>query len=306
MPELAVILVNYRRPHDTIECISSLRLSTYADFDIVLIDNASHDGSVEAILARFPDLHVIRHEQNLGFAGGNNAGLRLSLRERYRFFLLLNNDTVVDASLLGALVSTAHRRPDAGVIGAKIYFHDRPDHLWFAGGLYNKRSGAVSHRGMNEQDTGRYDTLSTCDYVTGCCLLIRREVLERVGLLDESLFAYYEDCDYSLRTRAARFAVLYQPTARLWHKVSSTAQWDSPLYHYFTLRNRLMLLRKHSTFAAIFPGLPLLIYSYGRQFLRLAIRIRSTRCLRAAWMGTIDGLRGFAGEHGRGRMDQVL
>jgi hypothetical protein len=303
MQRLLVILVNYRRADDTMECLASLMKSTFDGFDVMVVDNGSRDGSVEKIRTRFPAVAVIAHPENLGFVGGNNTGLRRALSEGYSSALLLNNDTVVDPGMLRALAATADERADAGIVGGKIYYADAPDRLWFAGGVLNRRSGAVSHRGMHERDTGRYDAVLPCDFVTGCCMLIRRDVLQQVGLLGEEYFAYYEDCDYALRARAAGFRAYYQPAARLWHKVSSTAQWDSPVYHYFTSRNRLLLLRKHGSVGGVLAGIPGLVFAYARQCARLAFKVRSASCLRGAMMGMVDGLRGYSGDHGKGRRD---
>ena len=295
MPNLLVLLVNYRRAEDTLACIASLKKSSCTDFEILVVDNGSHDGSVETLRARYPGIPLIVHEENRGFVGGNNAGLRRAREEGYAHVLLLNNDTVVDPLALDALVRTARENVDAGLVGAKIYYHVPPDRLWFAGGILHPRTAAVSHRGMNEPDTGLYDVAGTCDFVTGCCLLIRRDVLEKVGLLDDDFFAYYEDCDYALRAREAGFRVYYQPAAKLWHKVSSTARWDSPVYHYYTSRNRLLLIRKHVHLLRALPGVPLLAAAYLRQCIRLAVKVRSRDCVRALWMGVLDGVRGRGG-----------
>ncbi|MEW6511316.1 MAG: glycosyltransferase family 2 protein [Bacteroidota bacterium] len=306
MPELLVILVNFRRPGDTVECVASLQRSAYTDFEILVVDNASGDGSADFIAQRSAGLHILAQRTNLGFAGGNNVGLRMGLRQGYRFFLLLNNDTIVDRETLGELVSAARGRQNVGIVGPKIYFHDRPETLWFAGGRCNIRSGAVSHRGMHELDRGQYDAPGPCDFITGCCALIRREALEGAGMLDEDFFAYYEDCDYALRVRNAGYDVMYHPTARLWHKVSSTAQWDSPVYHYLTMRNRLFLVRKHSSLLRSLPFLPSLAYAYVRQLLRLTVKARSRSCIRAAWAGLADGLSSAAGRRGPGRISLFL
>ena len=306
MSELIIILVNYRRADDTIACIRSLRQSTYTSFDIVVVDNGSGDGSADRIRTANPGIRLIENTQNLGFAEGNNTALKIALHEKYAFALLLNNDTVVEPQTLAELIAAMRAHPDVGIMGAKIYFFDNPRMLWFTGGILNVHSGAVTHRGIHETDEGQYDQPGPCDFVTGCCLLIRRAVLERVGMLDTDYFAYYEDGDFSQRARRAGFGVFYMPTARVWHKISRSTQWDSPFYLYFTLRNRLVFLRKHSTLIATLPYIPVLLYFYGRQFIRLLFKRRSFAGVRAAWLAVIDGLRGDTGLLGMGSMDRLV
>ncbi len=306
MAELIIILVNYRHADDTIACIHSLRQSTYTNFDIVVVDNGFGDGSADRIRSAHSGIRLIENSQNLGFAGGNNIGLKIALDGTYAFALLLNNDTVVEPQTLAALIAAMHAHPDVGIVGAKIYFFDNPRMLWFSGGILNVHSGAVAHRGIHETDEGQYDQPGSCDFVTGCCLLIRRAVLERVGMLDTDYFAYYEDGDFSYRARQAGFGVFYMPTARVWHKISSSTQWDSPFYLYFTLRNRLVFLRKHSTLIATLPYIHVLLYFYGRQFIRLLLKGGPFEELRAAWFAVIDGLRGNTGLLGMGSFDRVV
>jgi GT2 family glycosyltransferase len=305
MPELVIILLNYRRPEETIACIESIRRSTYTDYEILVVDNASSDGSPDRIRSQCPGIQLLQNSENLGFAAGNNTGLELFKSGSYPYALLLNNDTEVAPDTLAALMTAMRSNPAAGILGAKIYFYDRPNILWFAGGAVNPGSGAVSHRGMLETDRGQYDRAGSCDFVTGCCLLVRRAVVDRIGLLDPAFFAYFEDADFCLRARRAGFDVRYEPAARLWHKVSSTTQWDSPVYLYFTLRNRLILVKKNSTFLKSLPYLPALIYFYARQFTRLLLKWRNLPGARAAWLGMVDGLRSCTGSDGRGRLDRI-
>lgn len=306
MPELSVILINYKRVQDTIECIASLQKSTFTNFEIIVVDNASRDGSVEKLRSTFPDLHLLECEENLGFAEGNNVGMRTALASGSKFILLLNNDTIVDRNALGELLATMRRHPEAGIVGAKIYYCDRPNVLWYAGGYFNEHSSFGGHYGIGEPDSGKYDTERTCSLITGCCLLIRREVCERIGLLDSDYFAYLEDADYCTRARREGYALFYQPKAIIHHKISSTSAWDSPVYIYFNLRNKILFLRKNATFVRVLPYVPRLFSFYLRQFIRLLFKWHSLKKTRAAWYGLVDGLRNYTGESGRGRLGSIL
>ena len=305
MPELAIILVNYRRAGDTIECVRSLRGSAYQDFRVIIVDNASGDGSVERLGRDCPEAQLIAHDSNLGFAEGNNAGIREALHGGARYVLLLNNDTVVDRSALGELVQTLKDHAEAAIAGAKICYFDRPHVLWFAGGHFNQDSTFGGHYGLNQEDRGQFDTLRSCDFVSGCCLLFRRDITERIGILERSYFAYLEDVEFCVRTRAAGFQVLYQPNARILHKVSSTASWDSPVYIYFNLRNKILFLRRNSSPARWLPHLPRLVYFYARQFVRLVFKWHDLPGTRAAWLGLRDGLRNFTGSCGEGSLHRL-
>ena len=138
MPLLSIILVNYKRPADTAECVVSLRKSTFRDFEIIVVENGSQDGSKEFLAQQFPDIHLIASETNLGFAEGNNLGIRYALQQNGRYILLLNNDTLVDEHMLEVLVETMGQQPTVGILGAKIFYDDRRNILWFAGGEFNR------------------------------------------------------------------------------------------------------------------------------------------------------------------------
>jgi GT2 family glycosyltransferase len=302
MPKLSVILLNYNGPRDTIECVESLRKSSFRDFDIVVVDNASSDSSVAALRAGYPDITLIVNDHNLGFAGGNNVGIRHALQRGSKFMLLLNNDTTVDPNGLGVLSKTMEENPQVGIVGGKIYYADRPNVIWFAGGYFNINSGFGDHYGKAEEDVGQYNRARECDFITGCCMLIRREVCERIGLLDDSYFLYYEDVDFCTRARREGYGILYQPGAVIYHKISRATSWDSPVYIYFNLRNKLFFLHRNSCPWKWLPHLPRLIYFYLRQLVRLALKRHDLPSIRAAWLGLIDGLRNFSGDHGEGHL----
>lgn len=305
MPELSVILVNYKRPQDTIDCIHSLLQSSFKDFEIIVVENGSGDGSKEKIWTAFPFICLIESPTNVGFAEGNNLGIRSALASDSKFILLLNNDTVVDSHALEALLATMDEHQDAGVVGAKIFYFDKPNVLWFAGGYFNPHSAFGGHYGIGEPDSAVYNMERSCTLISGCCLLFRREVALRIGLLDSDYFTYLEDADFCVRAKRNGYALYYQPRATLYHKVSSTSAWDSPAYIYFNLRNKIFFLQKNTAFIQWLPHLPRLIYFYLRQFVRLSLKWRDATKTRAAWYGLVDGLRNYTGAYGRGRLDSL-
>ncbi len=191
-------------------------------------------------------------------------------------------------------------------MGGKEYSMDRPQMLWLAGARFNRHSGSGYHLGLNEIDSGKYDTFRESDFITGCLFLVRREVLARVGLLDDTFFAYYEDADYCLRARLAGYKVYYEPRCVIFHKAHSTTVHDSPFYIYFTLRNKIFFLKKHERWYTVLPFLPALAYFYCRQFVRLFVKWRNIPSSKAAWYALVDGLKGYSGSNGRGRLDSLM
>ncbi len=219
-PLVFVLILNWNGRDDTIECLRSVFAVDYPNARVVVIDNASTDGSVTAIRAQFPTVHIIENPNNLRFAGGNNVGIEYALREGAEYILLLNNDTTVDQRFLSELVSMFRDSRSAGMAGPKILYYHRPEQIWYAGGIIEWWKGWISHRGIREIDRGQYDQPAETDYLTGCCLLVRRQVVEQIGLLDERYSMYGEDVDWCVRTRRAGFSLHYIPAARIWHKVS--------------------------------------------------------------------------------------
>jgi GT2 family glycosyltransferase len=222
-PLVYVIVLTWNGKEDTLECLRSLQEVEFRNFKILVVDNASADGTSDAITALFPDVHVIVNKENLRFAGGNNVGIRYALEQGADYVLLLNNDTVVDKHFLTFLTDIAKTSPDIGMVGPKIYYNADRQRLWYAGGTIVWWKGIISHIGIREIDHGQYDEQQETDYITGCCVLVRRSVIEKIGMLDERYFIYGEDADWCVRATRKGFKLLYVPASRIWHKVSVSA-----------------------------------------------------------------------------------
>jgi GT2 family glycosyltransferase len=243
-PSVVIIILNWNGVDDTLDCIESLRQLDYKRCEIVVVDNGSTDGSVPTLRRRFPEVGLIEMNENLGYTGGNNVGLRYALARGADYALLLNNDTEVAPDFLRRLVEAAESDPIIGIAGATIYYHERPDVIWSAGGAIDWRRGSTCMVGLNEPDKGQFGTEPrTVDFVTGCVLLVRRGVIEQVGLLDERFFAYYEEGEWCVRARRAGFKVVHVPQAKVWHKIPLDARASSTLAHYYMTRNRLLFLK---------------------------------------------------------------
>jgi GT2 family glycosyltransferase len=220
IPLVAIVLLNWNGKAVTLECLKSLRKVSYRRTHIILVDNGSTDGSVPAFRKAFPKVEILEMEKNLGFARGANVGMRHALQQGADLLMLLNNDTVVDPNFVDFMVRALLSDQSIGMVSPKIYYYAEPNRIWFAGGTMSMWSGTLRHVGIREYDTGRYDIAREIPHASGCCLLARRSVVEQIGLLDESFYLYTEDADWVMRARKAGYKVLYEPRAKIWHKVS--------------------------------------------------------------------------------------
>jgi GT2 family glycosyltransferase len=244
-PLVWILLVNWNGKNDTLACLASLRKVSYHPRHILVIDNASTDGSVEAVRAQFPEVEILANARNERFAAANNRGLQRALQAGADLVLLLNNDTEVAPDFLDHLVLAIMSRDDAGMVAPKIYYHHNPNVIWFAGGKVNLWTGRISHRGLRRLDSPeKFHQTEAVDYLTGCAILAKRECLEKIGLLDESYFMYAEDADWCWRAQQAGFHCLYQPAAKIWHKVSASTAGAFKVYH--KLRGNFLFFKRHA------------------------------------------------------------
>lgn len=268
-PLVYLVILNWNGRDDTLACLESVARIEYLNFRVIVADNGSGDGSVNAIRHAYPDVQIIENHANLGFAAGNNSAIAHALESGAEFVFLLNNDTVVDPAILSAFVDAAERMPKGGVFGAKIYYYGDKQKLWYAGGYWDAQTLSFREHGAGEMDRGQFDTLTETEWVIGCAMFVRAEVFRSAGLLEPSFFLNNEEIDFCSRAKRAGFACVYVPGARLWHKISvSFGGEDSPLKEYFSARNRLLWARRNAA-----PGLRLRIYldstrSLTRRFVR--------------------------------------
>ncbi len=242
-PHVTIIVLNWNGGRETLDCLASLRRVDYPRFDVVVVDNGSEDGSPRAIRERFPEVTLIETGENLGFTGGNNVGIRHALERGSDYLLLLNHDTEVAPDFLTRLVEVTEAEPDVGMAGPLIYYHARPDHLWSAGGIVDRRRGEARMLGIGQRVDGAFRQVREVDFVSGCALLVKAPVVARIGLLDDRFFAYYEEVEWCWRARRAGYRIVVVPQARVWHKISPEARAASPTVHYYMTRNRLLFLR---------------------------------------------------------------
>ena len=206
------------------ETLDTIRAMTYPNFRVLVVDNGSTDGSQQFLKERYPRVHLIENGENLGVTGGRNVGMKYALEHGAEWIHHIDNDVRVDPELLSELMRAAAIDPKIGILGSKIFYYAKPDTLWYAGGNVNYWTGMVTHRGLRQKDTGRYDRFEDTSYVVGCSFCMNRKVLERVGMFDPIFNPFYtEDSDMCARALRAGFRVVYVPTAKLWHRVSTSS-----------------------------------------------------------------------------------
>ena len=258
--------------------------------ETLVVDNGSTDNTEEELSKyRLPNMgyRFLETGLNLGFAGGNNIGIKDAIKRGSDYVLLMNNDLIFSKDMLIQLVKVAERDKKIGLLSPKMYFargyefhKDRYQKgelgrvFWYAGGIIDRDNIYTFHRGVDEVDHGQYDNQKETDVANGACVLIRREVIKDIGYLREKYFLYWEDADYSERARRAGWKVVYTPATHLWHKVSQASGIGSQLNDYFLTRNRLdfgvRYARARTKLALIKEGLKLLFG--GREWQKIGVR----------------------------------
>ena len=230
----------------TRQCLTSvLALDPPAD-RVLLVDNGSTDGTADLVRAEFPSVEVLRLEKNLYFAGGVNEGIRRALEGGANSILILNNDVVLERAALEKLRVALEAEPRRGAVSPKIYYYDAPDVAWFAGGLVDRASGLIRHRGVNVKDERLRHAPGEVDYVSFAAALLSREALQSTGSLDPGYVMYVEDVDWCARARERGFGLWYEPSAKVWHHVSATSGGGlTPLKAYYRLRSGGLFLARH-------------------------------------------------------------
>ena len=241
-PKVGIVILNWNRTDDTLACVQSLRRMQYANYEVVLVDNASHDDSVSRLRTAFPEIHLIANPENLGFAQGNNVGIAHLLAQGCEYVMLLNDDAEVGPDTISRLVEYAEHHPDVGIVGPTICYFAEPRVIWSAGGAVTPH-GEPSHLDVDQDVSVVGTEPRDVAYVTGCAILAKRAVVEKIGVLDNRFFIYFEETEWCARALKAGFRIVHVPEAVMWHKVTRTARATTPRYLFLMARNRLLYLR---------------------------------------------------------------
>ena len=223
LPKVHIVILNWNGVEDTINCLESLNKITYPNYEVIVVDNASEEDDVKVLKERYSGyISIIENERNLGYAEGNNVGIRFALEHGTDYVMVLNNDTIVDSDFLSHLVESAEKDSGTGLTGPKMFYMDQPDILYFAGCRIRWFTGLPQHRGMGKRDNSKFDTPGYTDALTGSCMLIKRVVFEKIGLLPTDYFLQWEDMDFSTNARGNGFRCLYVPQAKVWHRYAAS------------------------------------------------------------------------------------
>lgn len=251
---VAIILINWNGLDFTKSCLESLRKVDFPEFKIILVDNASQNEEGKALKKLFPEIELIENFRNMGFAGGNNTGIRFALEQGYSHLMLLNNDTEVAPDFLGEMMRKFSQNPKTGVVQPLILFLNDPKKIWSAGGKWIKSLGRAITLGDRAPRANFRVKKTDLDWATGCCMLISREAILAAGLLNEQYFAYFEDVEWSLRFRNLGFGITLAEKAVIYHEAGASSKKThpegtlSPKVFYFHVRNQFLLLRGQQNF----------------------------------------------------------
>jgi GT2 family glycosyltransferase len=285
---ISVVILNWNGGEMVCETITSVLSTDRPNTTVIVVDNASTDGSDKEIQRRFPQITLIRNPTNLGFAAGNNVGIRHALEQGADCVLLLNNDALLDGSTIQVMVAALLTAPDRGIVVPKIYVHPSGEKrtLWAAGALWRAFPPRVTMRGYGDIDDGQYDRPGNLEYATACALLVRRETFQAAGLLDEAYFMYQEDYAFCDRVRASGLTLWYEPAAVVHHRVSaSTGEGSAEKWRYWSEGiARFYVQRYGSRSRALVPLTTFLLWAIMRQLVKGRLR-----WLKPFWQGVRAG-----------------
>lgn len=301
-PSVGIVILNWNQEKDTSECLRSLKNLDYGNYFIILVDNGSKDGSDRNLKNEFPYVNLIKNNENLGFAEGNNIGMRHALTKQADYIFLLNNDTVIDSQVLKVLVDVAEKEPAIGILGAINYYYDYPEKVFSAGGHFNWWTSKLVTINGDLINKHGWRILEKAHFVPGSSIFIKRDVIEKIGMLDPDFFIYYEEADLCMRAKRAGYKVMPVRGAKILHKVAITFKRFSPVEYYLYTRNLLLFMKRNC------PRLTILTFFL---FDIIKITFRSTALFfsgerkkaKAVIYGFIDFLKG---NFSKGRLEQFL
>ena len=242
--KVAVIIPNYNLKNDLSECIESIYTSNYPDLQLIVVDNASSDGSVEYIHSKFPAVEIIQFRENRGYPAALNAGIRAAYSKNADYYFALNNDVIIPPDVLMTLVQVMEENPAIGISAPLVAYYNEPDKIQSLGDKMYPILPVPIRYGLNDHDQEKYHTILMYDYLFGCALFIRKEVFETIGLFDTTYFMQYEDADFCRRTRDYGWKIARVGTVKIFHKVSSSIKKQKPLMAFYQGRNRSRFFRR--------------------------------------------------------------
>ncbi len=294
---VSIITLNWNCYEVTRDCLASLEKIDFPDHEVVLVDNGSTDGSADKLATEFPSVRLIRNQHNLGFAAGNNVGIRDVLACGADYVLLLNNDTIVAPDFLSKMVRVAEQQPLVGIVNPKILYYEPANRIWYAGGSHKLGWSFAKQFGVNQIDTGKYDQPREVTFSTGCAMLMRSQVIREIGLLDEAFFFGFEDLDWCIRARKAGYKAYYEPAAVVWHHVGFVTKRNlgKAAKDFEYVRNSVILARKYFRAWHWFSYIPSLGWFLAYRTVGYLVRMEPQRAkalYRGMWCGAMARING--------------
>jgi len=282
-PLVSVITVNFNQPQYTLELLASLQHSEYRNVEIIVVDNGSRENPEQAIRSAYPHVKVVVSSDNLGFAGGNNLGVAAATG-KYLFFI--NNDTEVCPNTIRPLVDFFETHPDAGMISPKIIYYNSGELIQYVGSSrINPYTGRNFREGFKEKDNGQFDTTRLTELAHGAAMMVPKAVIDKVGMMQEFFFLYYEELDWCETIKKAGYKVYVVPESKIYHKESMSVGKNSTLKTYYMTRNRLLFMRRHTSGLTKFSWiLFFIVFSIPKNSLKFLVK-RELQHLRAFWKG---------------------
>ncbi len=287
--QISIVVLNWngeKYVDDCLQSISNLKRGEH-DLNVIVVDNASTDSSPQLITTRYPKFLFLPTGKNLGYAEGNNVGIRKALETQADFVWIVNPDIKLEPGALLAFLDAANDHPRHGIFGSKIYFYpgyefhkeryqkkDLGHVIWYAGGIMDWKNLIAIHRGVDEVDTGQYDEEKDTDFITGASMFIRRQTLIDVGLFEAKFFLYFEENDFCQNAQKIGWHLLFVPGSIVWHKNAQATGSGSPLQDYYIARNRMLFGMRHAplhTKLALIRESLTLLYS-GRPWQKIGIK----------------------------------
>ncbi len=285
-PLVSIITVTWHSTKVTCEFLESLKANnTYSNIEVIVVDNGSKEDTESIFTLIYPGVKVIQTGENLGFAGGNNVGMRVAKGD---YFFIVNNDTEFTSGLLEGLLDVFHTNHDAGIVCPKFHFYFEKGIIEYAGYTrVNMFTGRNSMVGRNEKDSGQYNLVSSTHYAHGGGMMVAREVVDKVGFMPEDFFLYYEELDWSEQIKRKGYKIYYQPHSLIYHKESMTTGKSSPLKTFYLTRNRIFFMRRNTSLFPFFLfTLFMLFFTIPKNTILFLVKGQN-RHLRSFWKGIL-------------------
>ena len=287
--KISIIIPTYNRKNDLMQCLASVKNLLYYELEIVVVDNASTDGTYENVKKVFPQVKIIRNNKNLGVSGGRNTGLKY-INKNTKFILFLDHDIIVEKDLVNELLKVMNKDEKMGIATPKIYYYEDKSVIWAVGTSINLITGKITMNGENQRDEGQFNQIRDVQ-VAPAVIMVKREVIQKIGGFDEDYFATYEDTDFCFRAKKVGYRIIYVPRARAFHKVPLN-WWESKKRlvsrNYYIARNRIIFMKKYSHyFFLFFFFLPVYFFYYSY----LSLLLKQKERIKDFLKGTISGLK---------------